>query len=177
MFDPWSSPSCWLKLPQLCAKFQLYMGIYFSHHCYFTISPKVHCMMGTPKLSELGAHCQFTMPTMLAAFVYTSAHGSCVCLVGLVEIITLVALPTLQCWLVTAVWTTVKLLRFVYFLMFSHSRCWYQWEGGGCIIKCCSSVPVHMYTPHRVLSQVEQLKRLVVRHSLIRMPDEGLVTE
>ena len=59
------------------------------------------------------------------------------------------------------------------FLMFS-PRCWCQWQGGGCVIECCSSVPVYMYTPHVVLSQVKQLTRLVVRHCLIHMPDAGL---
>ena len=76
------------------------MEVYFSHHCYFTLSPKVHCMMGTPKLSELGAHFQFTVPTMLAAL---STHSSCVCVLGFIETITLVALPTLQCQLATTV--------------------------------------------------------------------------
>ena len=53
---------------------------------------------------------------------------------------------------------TVKVLRFVCFHILDADVS----NKVVVVIKCCSSVPVHMYTPHGVLHQVEQLTRLIV---------------
>lgn len=111
-----------------------------------TISPSILKCTTYDEYSQTKwiAHCQFTMPTMLAAL---SPHGNWL---GFIEAITWLDFPYSKCWLVTAVWQLWNLCVY--------SRCWCKQKGGGCIIKC-SSVPVHMYTPH---SHMEQLTRLVV---------------